>query len=143
MKTLSIIEKALFLKKMHLFQEIDIDLLISISEKGSQDFYTIGEIVFDIGEIASQIFIILSGSITLLDSENQPICELSKYSYFGEEAVLSNQIRQYKAIATSEVSILTFSKVHLKSILIQCPTVALLILENFAKNLICKYKKPD
>jgi CRP-like cAMP-binding protein len=132
MKPLSLIEKAFFLKKVRLFAELDFELLLSVAEKLHDDDYDAQEKVFSSGQVANRIYFIASGIILLHDERMRPIAELGAAEFFGDESLFNDSPRAYGATCKTDAMLLTLSRSHLLSILSECPTVALSLLQSYA-----------
>ncbi|MEI6243229.1 MAG: cyclic nucleotide-binding domain-containing protein [Chlamydiota bacterium] len=143
MKQLSLIEKAFFLKKTSLFRELDLDLLLAIAEKMPQDIYDANESVFEINQRATRMYFIVSGGVQIFDAREKPIFKLASEDFFGEESLLSELPRKYLAICTTKTLFLTLPPTSLLTILTECPSVALSLLQNYAKNIHNRFLKPS
>lgn len=133
MKTpLNLIEKAFLLKKTALFNELDLDLLLTIAEKLESCVLTKGGHIFQAGQEAKQMYLITQGRVHIFNPERVLIAELSEGEFFGDEALLNEKPRGYTALAASDLSLLTLSRSHLLTIISECPTVALGLLEAYA-----------
>ncbi|MBI5346895.1 MAG: cyclic nucleotide-binding domain-containing protein [Chlamydiae bacterium] len=140
MKTLSLIEKAFFLKKISLFNVLDLDLLIAIAEKMHQDEYPSNEKVFEKGQLANRMYFIIDGEIDLLDENNMPIATCSKTDFFGEESLFSDKPRSYNAVCKIDTAFLTLTKTNLMTIISECPTVAIALLQCHCQNVTCRFQ---
>lgn len=138
MKPLSLIEKAFFLKKVKLFADLDLDLLFAIAEKLHDDEYDPGEKVFDPRQTANRMFLIVKGSVEIIDERMRPLCILTAGDFFGDEALFNEQPRSYGAICKTDANILTLSRSHLLSIISECPTVAVSLLQTYSSELPCR-----
>ncbi|EPJ32039.1 cyclic nucleotide-binding domain protein, partial [Chlamydia psittaci 06-1683] len=58
---------------------------------------------------------------------------------FGEESLFSNKPREYNAEAITQVRTLTLSKGQFLSIVEECPSVALSLLELYAKQITFRH----
>jgi len=128
MSRLSLIEKALFLKKCELFQELDLDIILAIAEKTEFREFHDREVVFQEGQEAHRLFIVVSGAIS---ADGMTIIE--PCDYFGEEALFSQSTRHYSATAYRSTGLLAISRSHLDEILLECPQVALAMIRAFAE----------
>lgn len=140
MKPLSLIEKAFFLKKIRIFADLDLDLLLAISEKLHDDEYDQNERVFSLHQAANRMYLIVEGSIQILDEKMRPILELNSGDFFGDEAIFNDQPRSYFAICTKNSQLLILSRSHLLSIISECPSVAIALLQSYAQPLSCRHK---
>jgi len=141
MKTFSLIEKAFFLKKVRLFSELDFELLLAIAEKLHDDDYDASEQVFTHGQVANRIYFIAAGSVQLFDEKMRPLVELHAEQYFGDESLFNESQRTYSAQCKTDSMLLTLSRSHLLSIISECPSVAVCLLQLYATALPCRFSK--
>ena len=132
---LNLIEKAFLLKKTALFRALDLDLLLSIAEKLENCVLAKGGQIFEIGQDAKQMYLITQGRVQIIDSTGTSIAELFEGEFFGDEALLNEKPRGYTATAASDVSLLALSRSHLLTIISECPSVALGLLEAYTAKL--------
>lgn len=140
MKPLTLIEKAFFLKKVKPFVDLDLDLLLAIAEKLYVDEYDKNESVFSIGQSANRVYLIFQGNVLLLDEKGHFLSELEASDFFGEESLFNEQPRSYLATCKTDSLLFALSRSHLLSIISECPSVAVLLLQSYAKALPCRYK---
>ncbi len=143
MKHLSLIEKAFFLKKTKLFEELDLDLLLAVADKISQDIYDKGEKVFLPNQVANRIYFIAQGSVKLVGPAKENLTSLKKGDFFGDESLFNEKPRAYGAICSEDSLILTISRSHLHTIISECPSVAIALLRSFATLLPCRQKQSE
>lgn len=136
----SLIEKAFFLKKVRLFNELDLELLLAIAEKLHEDDYDANEKIFISGQVANRIYLIEKGTVQILDEWMKPLVELTANDYFGDESLFNDQPRAYAAICKTDALFFTLSRSHLLSILSECPSVAVALLQSYSQQLPCRYK---
>ncbi len=136
----SLIEKAFFLKKMRLFSELDLEILLAIAEKLHEDDYDQGEKVFTPGQVANRIYLVAEGTVQLFDENRRPLAELHPGDYFGDESLFNEQPRGYAALCKTDTLFLTLSRSHLLSIISECPSVAVTLLQSYSQQLACRHR---
>ena len=136
----SLIEKAFFLKKVRIFHELDLELLLSIAEKLHEDDYDAGEKIFTTGQVANRIYFIAQGTVLISDERMRPLVELGTGDYFGDESLFNEQARGYIAVCKKDALFFTLSRSHLLSIISECPSVAVSLLQAYAQQLPCRHK---
>ena len=141
MKDLTLIEKSFFLKKVEIFNDLDLDLLLAIADKLSQDLYDKGEKVFALSQVANRIYFIAKGKVKIADEMHNLITTLSIGDYFGDEGLFNYSPRAYEAECLQDSLILTLSRTHLLTIISESPSVAINLLHSYAKSLPCRLKK--
>lgn len=143
MKQLSLIEKAFFLKRVSLFEDLDLDMLIAIADKMNQDIYDKDEIVFEKTHKPLRMYFIAKGSVDLLDTKDLSFATIPLEHFFGDEALFSDTLRTYKAICKEPTLLLTLTKTNLLTIISECPSVAIALLSQYAKTKSCRLKKDE
>ncbi|MDB6082104.1 MAG: cyclic nucleotide-binding domain protein [Chlamydiia bacterium] len=130
----TIIEKAFFLKKTQLFQELDLDLLLVIADKAELRSCIHGEHLFSINQDAHRIYVILQGIVIITNDEEQEQARLLAGDFFGDESLFNQEPRGYTAQAEGleETIVLTISRTHLIEIILECPQVAIAIIRSYA-----------
>jgi len=135
MRNLNLIDKAFLLKKTALFNSLDLDLLLSIADKMESLHFRSSESIFQIEQEAYRMYLIVSGQVTAFDRKGDPLAELSTGDFFGDEAMFSEKKRSYAALCSTKVELLALSRSHLVSIIQECPSVALSLLESYTTHL--------
>jgi CRP-like cAMP-binding protein len=135
----SLIEKAFFLKKMRLFCELDLEILLAIAEKLYEDDYEKDEKIFTPGQVANRIYLIAEGTVQIQNEQRKILCELHAGDYFGDESLFNEQARTYAAICKTEALFYTISRSHLLSIISECPSVAVTLLQSYSQLLPCRH----
>jgi CRP-like cAMP-binding protein len=143
MKPLSLIEKAFFLKKVKIFTDLDLDLLLAVAEKLHFDEYDQNERVFALNQAAHRMYLIVQGSVQILDERMRPLSDLTSGDFFGDESLFNEQPRSYFAICKSDTHLLILSRSHLLSVISECPSVAVALLQSYAQTLSCRLKRED
>jgi CRP-like cAMP-binding protein len=136
----SLIEKAFFLKKVRLFTELDLELLLAVAEKLHEDDYEADEKIFTSGQVANRIYLIVEGVVQILDERMKPLAELGPGDYFGDESLFNDQPRAYAAVCQTDALFLTLSRSHLLGVLSECPSVAVALLQSYSQHLPCRHK---
>lgn len=138
MKPFSLIDKAFFLKKVKPFSDLDLDLLLPIAEKLYYDEYDANERVFSHGQAANRMYLIVQGSV-LIEGEKEKLT-LGPGDFFGDESLFNEQPRSYGAVCTTDAQLLTLSRSHLLSMISECPSIAVSLLQCYAQQLPCRGK---
>lgn len=136
----SLIEKAFFLKKIPLFNELELELLLAIAEKLHEDDYDADEKIFSSGQVANRIYFIVKGAVQIFDEKSKLLYELTTDQYFGDESLFNDRARAYSAICKTDTLLLSLSRSHLLSIISECPSVAISLLQVYSGQLPCRYK---
>ena len=137
----SLIEKAFFLKKVRLFSDLDLELLLAIVEKLQEDDYDAGEKIFIPGQVANRIYLIEKGSVQICDEKMKLISELGAGDYFGDESLFNELPRGYAAVCKTDALFFTLSRSHLLSIISECPSVSVSLLQAYSHQLLCRHHR--
>lgn len=140
MKPFSLIEKAFFLKKVKIFADLDLDLLLAVAEKLYYDEYDQNERVFSLNQVANRMYIIIDGIVQILDEKMRLVSELSSGDFFGDESLFNEQPRSYFAVCKTDAHLLILSRSHLLSIISECPSVSVSLLQSYAQPFSCRLK---
>lgn len=135
------IEKAFLLKKTFLFADLNLEHLLAIANKIDVQVLDKNEYIFKNKQSALHIYIVAKGNIQLLNENDQVLTELSEGDLFGDEALFNDQIHQYQAKCITKCHLLTLTKKHLTAIISECPTVAINLLEAFARQITFRHAK--
>ncbi len=135
----SLIEKAFFLKKMRLFSDLDLEILLAIAEKLHEDDYEKEEKIFTSGQVANRIYLIAEGTVQIFDEQKKLLSELHVGDYFGDESLFNEQPRSYEARCKTDALLFSISRSHLLSIISECPSVAVTLLQSYSQLLPCRH----
>lgn len=135
------IEKAFLLKKTFFFADLNLEHLLAIATKIDVQVLDKSEYIFKNKQSALHIYIVAKGNIQLLNENDQVLTELSEGDLFGDEALFNDQIHQYHAKCITKCHLLTLTKKHLTAIISECPTVAINLLEAFARQITFRHAK--
>ena len=134
MRHLTLIEKAFFLKRLQLFSELDLDLLLAIADKVEERSFEKDDIIFSFDQDAHRLYCIHSGEVAIFDEGKNCLAMLYPPDYFGDEAIFNQTNRRYAAVATTHTDILTIGRGHLSEVMLESPPVALALIRAYAKN---------
>lgn len=135
MKQLPLIEKAYLLKKTPVFSTLELDLLLPIADKLSAICIDAKEIIFDHGEQAYSMYLIVEGLVTAYDPDGNKLAALNEGEFFGEESIFNRKQRAYRAYTEEYTLCLTLSQSDLLAIINEYPRVAIGFLEVYSKSM--------
>jgi len=135
MKHLNLINKAFLLQKTTLFGKLDLDLLLTISDKMEMVQFREKEKIFQCDQEAYKMYLVIEGTVAIHNRERILLAELGRGEFFGDEALFNEQLRGYGAEATGPTTLLSLSRTHLLSILMECPQVSIALLEAYTANI--------
>lgn len=132
---MNLIDKAFLLKKTSIFNSLDMDFLLAISDKAETIVFKPNTYIFSEGQQSFSLYIISEGIVCLSQPNSSIEVNLKPYDYFGEEGLFSNKARSYSARATTMVKTLVLSKGVFLCIIEECPSIAIYLLELYAKQI--------
>lgn len=135
MRHLNLIDKAFLLKKTALFHLLDLDLLLSIADKMELMTYQPTAPIFRCNQEAYQMYLVVTGQVTILADDQSHLAHLHAGDFFGDEALFHEGQRKYTATCATKVEVLALSRSHLTSIIHECPSVALALLEAYSSKI--------
>ncbi|MBQ8499045.1 cyclic nucleotide-binding domain-containing protein [Chlamydia sp.] len=133
---MNLIDKAFLLKKTFLFASLDMDVLLSIADKSEVMLFKASSEIFSEGQRSFSLYVIAEGCVKIFSKEAAIDVSLKPFDSFGEESFFNNSIRKYSAEAITLVKTLILSKGQFLSIIEECPSVALALLELYSKQII-------
>jgi CRP/FNR family transcriptional regulator, cyclic AMP receptor protein len=131
MNRLTLIEKAFWLKKQPLFAALELDMLLPIADKIGTIHLKANNPIFYAKEEPLRLYFILTGAISIIEGPNTHAL-LGPGDFFGDEAIFGDAPYAYDAICKDETTLLTLSRTHLFTIIHECPSVAVALLQAYA-----------
>lgn len=130
---MNLVDKAFLLKKTSIFNSLDMDFLLAISDKAETVTFKPNTFIFSEGQQSFSLYIISEGLVRLSRSTASLEVNLKPYDSFGEEGLFSNKPRLYSAKAATAVKALVLSKGVFLCVIEECPSIAIYLLELYAK----------
>ena len=130
-------DRILFLRSVPLFGDIDGRDLRWINEIAIEKSYTAGEIVFRENDEGDALYIIVSGSVKIIKGTDKPILLtiLEDRDYFGEMAILDQDLRSATVEVNEDVKRLMIRRDHFQSLLLSRPQIAFAIFKSFSRRI--------
>lgn len=128
-------EKVLVLKNIPFFSdasELALSDLISVCEEQT---VKAGEVISELGKENRYLYMILSGNIHILDSNNELIAEYGARQVFGDTTVMSPAILPYQIMAQTQTTFLRVSGEQLYRMMALHPTLAFGFIGELSKRL--------
>ena len=104
-------KRAIFLRKIHLFQDLNDEQLLQVGERFSEETYDAGDVILEQGKQAKSFYLIYSGKVRVYRQREGHIQELATLvngDYFGEMEILGPRGPRTASISALE-SIMVFS----------------------------------
>ncbi|KRX28207.1 cGMP-dependent protein kinase egl-4 [Trichinella nelsoni] len=104
-----------FLRDVPLFKNLSEDRISKLADSMDLDYFTEGTYIIREGEKGDLFYIITSGTVRvtqLIDGKDEPqeIRKLQKGDFFGEKALLGDEVRTASIIAVDSVEVLTLDR---------------------------------
>jgi HEAT repeat protein/ATP/ADP translocase len=130
-------DRILFLRSVPLFGDIDGRDLRWINEIAIEKSYTAGDIVFRENDEGDALYIIVSGSVKIIKGSDNPILLtiLEERDYFGEMAILDQDLRSATVEVNEDVELLMIRRDHFQSLLLSRPQIAFAIFKSFSRRI--------
>jgi CRP-like cAMP-binding protein len=106
--------------------------------KDSSTVYAAGDVIFQQGELGTEMFIIQDGEVNIvkhINGESHLLSHLEKGDFFGEMAILESVPRSADAIAATDVRALAINGARFDEMLRKNPEVAVRIIRKYSKRL--------
>jgi CRP-like cAMP-binding protein len=106
--------------------------------KDSSTHYAAGDVIFQQGELGTEMFIIQEGEVDIvkhINGESHTLSHLEKGDFFGEMAVLESVPRTADAVAATDVRALAINGARFDEMLHKNPEVAVRIIRKYSKRL--------
>ena len=124
----NVIEVALQLRKLPLFQHITTRELLEVSKTARQEFISEGGTICEEGAPGPCMYLILDGAVAV-EKGGKVIGHLNAGDFFGEMAVFEQEARSATVIAKRRVRLLRLDGENLLRLITDLPTVAIGICE--------------
>jgi CRP-like cAMP-binding protein len=106
--------------------------------KDSSTMYAAGDVIFQQGELGTEMFIIQEGEVDIvkhINGESHALSHLEKGDFFGEMAILESVPRTADAVAVTDVRALVINGARFDEMLRKNPEVAVRIIRKYSKRL--------
>ena len=124
--------------KVRLFHRLNKTLLRKLLIDLFEKEYYAGEIIFSEGDSGKALYIVMSGSVTIVkkcDSGEKLLASLSPGSYFGELALISESPRYATAISEEKTRLLIMYKSYFDNLIKGNSRISSRVLLNLAESL--------
>ncbi len=129
----------LCVSRVPIFNHLDLEQQMQIMQLSITKHYKRNEVVFNADDVSDSLFIVNKGRVKVfsLDENGKEhlINVLNAGDYIGENSLFMNEVQQNYATATEETSICLIRKQDVMGLLSEYPTIAIKILEEFARRL--------
>jgi len=119
-------QRAQFLRKVHLFHDLQDEQLPAVAEKLTEVSFAAGEVVFEQGSEADSFYLIYSGKARVVrkkDGKDEELAILVPGDYFGEIALVSSLPRSATVEALQDSLFLQLSKANFQELVKSFPSI--------------------
>jgi len=128
------LEKLIILKNIPLFQELNIDSLLLISQISEYINFKKGEIVVNEGEKSDSFFVVISGEVGVFKGKNE-IAVLKSGAIFGEMGVIDETTRSATVITRTDTVFLKINGDNFIDLLKRYGSISLSIIKTISERL--------
>lgn len=125
--------------KVPIFENLNCDELSEVVKSINHNVYSKGEILFDEGSTANNMFFVNEGKVKLYkytkDGKEQILHILSEGDFFGELNLLNSSIHNFSAKAIKNSKICSLSNEEMKNIIMKKPQIGIKLLESVGERL--------
>lgn len=135
LNTLSTLERILLLREIPIFSGLAPEDLEKIADIAHEEFYPTGALICREGDAGNALFVIVSGDVQVVKSaggQESILATRSAGEFVGEMAILDSAPRSATLRAGNDVRLLSIDGDAFKSILLDRPEVAVLVLRNMS-----------
>jgi CRP-like cAMP-binding protein len=104
-------KRAIFLRKIHLFHDLNDDQLLEVAEKFSEATFNADEVILEQGTLADSFYLIYSGKVRVYrrrDGRVQELATLVSGDYFGEMEILGQRGARSASVSALETTLVLF-----------------------------------
>jgi CRP-like cAMP-binding protein len=130
--TLSLMERILFFKRVPLFEHVSPGDLKQVAALAQEESFSDGVSIVREGDIGDVMFIIVSGEVRILMTQEQKEVEIARRKtgeYVGEMALISKEPRSASVTAVGSVRALCIDQKSFESLLRDRPDVSLAVIQ--------------
>lgn len=143
------------LKKISLFKELEETRLEEVASICRKKSYREGAVVIREGEPGDEMYVVMEGEVGIsrrIDTElpggkrisfEKKLAVLGPGSYFGEVAVLENEVRSATVRAESAIKTLVIKKDRIQELMEKDPVLGFRVLQAMSRVLCARLRKAD
>jgi HEAT repeat protein len=140
------VEKVLFLKSAPVFAGLEGEELAAVADIALEKEYAPGEILFEEGQIAHHLYIVVSGKVEIfrkLDSKEYPLALLGPRECVGEMAILDDEPRSASVRALEPTTVLKIDRDSFRELIHERPQISFAIFKILSGRLRSKNMEVD
>lgn len=136
--TLSLMERIIFLKEVHLFENLTGDQLLAISRISRQEVAKGGDVIFTEGSGESGLYVVISGKVEIsrnINGQKRVITVLGQNENFGEISLFEDIPHSTDAIAREKTEYLVINAEPFIDLIHEEPSVGIQIVKILCKRI--------
>jgi HEAT repeat protein len=137
-KTLSLMDRILFLKRVPLFVNLSPTDLKQLAAVASEEFFPDGEVIAYQGEQGDAMFVLVSGEVRVCresDGQDVEVARRKPGDYVGELSIINREPRIATLIASGDVRALSIDQKTFEVLIRERPEASLFIIRVLSKRL--------
>jgi CRP/FNR family transcriptional regulator, cyclic AMP receptor protein len=126
------------LRRVPLFSDVDDRALLQLVGAACNFRWRAGSVVFEQGTEAEALFVVISGSVRILDVRDGREVEIASAGpgqFFGEHSLLLRRTHSKRAVAHEETELMVLSKGHFDELLAERPGLEALLCQGIQERL--------
>lgn len=131
--------KSDFLARVSIFSLMKMEDLQRLAKRAESHWFHQGDVIIREGDSGKQLFIILSGQVEVIkglgSQKEKNLRTLGPFSYFGEMALIDDQVRSASIIAKKDTRILSLDQWNLHQEIEKYPSLAIELLQMLSKRI--------
>ena len=131
---MSVDQKVDALHRVPLFEQVDAEPLHRLAERATEVEFPVGHYIVVQGQVGSGMFLILSGSVRVLQGSNE-LARLGAGEVFGEMSVIDQQPRMASVVTAEPTVCLALAAWDLLDVMHADPDLPLALLKTLAARL--------
>jgi CRP-like cAMP-binding protein len=124
------------LRKIPLFQSLNLEELDFVVTKLTPEYYTKGQIVFEVGDLGDSLYLIASGEIAVVRRDGMLITVMGPGQFVGDIALILGQPRTATLEVTLDAQLWVLKKRDFDHLLDTRPSIALEMLRELSRRLV-------
>lgn len=125
------------------FSDLPEPTLLATVGASANLFWRSGERVFSRGDAGDALYIVLSGSVRILDDGGEEVARIETGDYFGELSMLLHTTHSKSAEATSDTELMVVPKASFQELLAASPELATHFRRKVEQRLPASGSSPD
>lgn len=106
------------------FRDLDAEMLLHVVGASANLIWREGETIFEAGQPAEALYVVLDGRVRITDSDDEHVGELAAGEYFGEQSLLLHTKHSRRAEAVADCELMVIPRDRFQALLDAEPELA-------------------